>query len=556
MKRPAILTGSMMLPIERINVMDVTKAMTISYLPMGAEEPLELKNCYAVEGYLCVPRQYGLDFCRREGIEYEDQTAAGQPAKFPKIPVPREYQVEALQSISECMDRYYDFVFRARTGWGKTIGSLIVAARRGVSTLIIVDQENLKDQWIESLVTHFGFKAGDIGTIQGKKCEYEGKAVTIAMVQTLSQKRFPQEVYDYFGLMIIDEVHTIGAPTFSTVLLDFSASYRMGVSATPKRPDGLQKVLDYSLGRTRVYIADQHGESDVYILEHGTVYSWYANTSPKMGRFINEVTEDGSRNLLVAEAIAHLYDTGRDILILSDRIEQLRDLKSLCYYLGIPNDEMGLYAGYNPVYGYEKNPTPARRPANLERGAEYTPVHLNLISKRIKKTTLEAIKKEAKVIFATYGMFAKGVDVPRLSGGIDASPRSKAEQMQGRILRNVKGKMTPLWVTVVDTGSYRSMFALAGRVSDYATNNSVISKWLADGSKVTCDEKEIRHDILKTVKVLKSSRIGTSSDGQNTLETPTQAMESVRQRVRATRPADPPSRSSAMVSSRRVRPER
>lgn len=533
--RPATLAGSMKLPIERVNVAALKHYMTLSYLPMGAEEPIALECFRQSTGYLEVPRQFGIAYCHREGIDYEDHTSQGVAVTFPKVPVPRDYQVGPLQSISECFETYYDFIFRARTGWGKTLGALLIASRLGVSTLIVVDQENLKDQWIASLVNHFGFSKEDVGVIQGKKCNYKGKAVTIAMVQTLSQKQFPQEVYDYFGFLVVDEVHIIGAPTFSSVLLQFSAAYRFGVSATPKRRDGLQKVLDYNLGRVRVYVEDEHDRSSVYVMEHDTVYSWFANTSPKVGRFITEIAEDGSRNLLLAEAVMALYDTGRDILVLSDRIEQLQQLRSLCYYMGLPEEEAGLYAGYRLEYGYEKDPAPARRPKGYERGAEYTPIILKSISKRMKKSELKQIKENARVIFSTYGMFSKGVDEARLNGGVDATPRSRAEQVHGRILRQVAGKMRSIWVTVCDTSSYRSMFSLTGRLADYVKNNADVHRWSPEIGKIPCTANQIKTEAFEAVKRLKSLRIETSPDGLNTLATPSQQIEAVRQRVSGTK---------------------
>lgn len=525
----------MRLPIELIDVAALKRAMTVHYLPMGAEEPLHLEN-YREEGtYLLVPRQFGLEFCTREGIAYVDDTSTGSVVSFPRIPAAREYQVETLKSISNTLDGYYDFIFRARTGWGKTAGALIVAAERGVSTIIFVDQENLKDQWIATLVNLFGFAREDVGIIQGKKCIYEGKAVTIAMVQTLSQKRLPQEVYDYFGMVIVDEVHIIGAPTFSSVLFDFSAMYRFGVSATPKRRDGLQRVLEHSLGRVRVCVEDKHDRSLVYVAEHGSVYSWYANTSPKIGRFINEVSEDGSRNLLVAEAILHLYDTNRDVLVLSDRIEQLQQLKSLCYYLGVPDAEMGLYAGYTPVYVYEKDPTPKGRPEGYVRGTEYTPVSLQLKQKRNSKRALEAVKTQAKIIFSTYGMFSKGVDEPRLSGGVDATPRSQAEQVHGRILRVEDNKPTPIWITIADTSSYRSLYALSGRIAGYVKNNAEMHTWAPNEDSIICEAMTIKHEALEAVSRLKSMQIQINSGGLNTLVTSAEQVESVRLRVRSTK---------------------
>lgn len=522
--KPALLRGSLALPIERVDVEALKKVLTVQFKPMGEEEAREIEAFRVGGGYIRVPRQFGIDFCERSGIDYKDCTSVGVPIVFPRVPSLREYQVEPLKRVEDCFEYHCDTIFRAHTGWGKSIGVLTVAARLGVSTLIIVDQENLKEQWYGVLMDRFGFKAEEIGIIQGKKCSYEGKAVTIAMVQTLSQKRFAQKLYDAFGFVVVDECHVIGAPTFSSVLLDFSATYRMGVSATPKRRDALQKLIDYNLGPVRVYVDDEHDPSAVYIATHPTVYSAYANKAPKIGRFINEVTGDGSRNLLVAESAAYLHDTGRDILVLSDRVEHLHHLKSLCYYLGIPDDEMGVYAGYTLEYRYAKDPTPIRRPPGLTKhagdddtkaGFYYTPVVLKLISKKSRKKDLDQVKTTARIIWSTYGKFSKGVDEPRLCGGVDASPRSRSEQVQGRILRKVDGKLRPIWLTYEDTSSYRSLFGLASRLSDYIKNNSMVSRWSLEGGKdkAKCSAKEIQRGIYEEVERLKSLEIVTSSDG-------------------------------------------
>lgn len=533
--KPAVLTGSMAIPIGSVDIARLRKDCTISHQPMGADEPLKIQAYREDDEYIYVPRQLGLRICRREGIEYQDRTSQGVAVEFPSVPQPRDYQVDVLDEIDFTSSDYYDYLFRARTGWGKTIGSLIFAARRGVSTLIVVDQENLKTQWIKALKEHFGLDDSRIGVIQGKVCKYEDCPVTIAMVQTLSQRRFAQEVYDHFGLMILDEVHVIGAPTFSSILLDFSATLRIGVSATPKRRDGLQKMLDYHLGRVRVYVEDQHTENSVYVAEHGTVYSWYANVSKNTGRFITEVSEDASRNLLIAESVGFLYDTGRDVLVLSDRIEHLKHLMSLCVYLGLPEEDMGLYAGYNPVYGFAKDPTPPRRPLGYVRKTEYTPVSLQLIAKRAKKATLEEIKNSRRIIFATYGMFQKGVDVPRLTAGIDASPRSRAEQVHGRILRGMPGALRPIWITIADFNSYRSLFGLAARLPEYVRNNARLFRWSLDEGAEPCQERELVAQYRGESERLQSLRIEPNSDGLNTLMTPSTRIESAKTAVLATK---------------------
>ncbi len=539
MARPALLAGAMAIPLGRIHdLAGVEKTLTATYTPMG-ELPVEVL-CYSLDDdYLYAPRQFGLDYCKRHGIEIEDQTSLGHPAKFARTPTPRDYQVDIIDELVDTTAQFYDFLFRAHTGWGKTIGCLIMAARIGRTTLIIVDQDNLKDQWQKELKQHFDMtpENGGVGFIQGKVCDYK-HPVVIAMVHTLSQKQFPQEVYDYFGTVLVDEVHTVGAPTFSTVLRDFPATYRVGASATPKRKDGLQKMLDFNLGKVRVAADKEHDESSVYFLNHPTVYSFYANISPKIGRILTEVSEDGARNLLAAETIMLLWETGRDVIALGDRIEQLQHLIDMLYYMGF-GDETGLYCGMEPHWRYAKNPTPARRPEGWvkheETGQlEYTPISLQLIAKKIPKSRLQEVKANARMFFATYGMCAKGFDEPRLCAGIDLTPRGAAEQIHGRILRTKRGKKQPIWVTIVDENNYRFVYAFGNRVADYVKSNAIIYRWGADGELVECHAGDLRKKAKLRVAALKEMEIQPNRNGGHTLMSPASKKTQKRQHVKDT----------------------
>jgi len=564
MTLPARLKGCMMLPMSEIDVPRVKKQVTYKHRPLSladGEPDLEVVAWYVDGEYLCVPRQYGMTLCNQLHLEYVDETSTGTVAHFPRIPDPREYQVPQLDEITAEFETAYDFIFKAHTGWGKTVGALIVAARLGRTTVIIVDQENLRLQWVEALTTLFGFAEKDIGTIKGDKWSWKGKAVTVAMVQTLAQRGVDEELADYFGFAIVDEVHTCGAPTFSAVLLMWNATYRLGVSATPKRKDGLQRALDHNLDRIRVEASKKHNRSAVYLIRSETVYSFYGNVSKMTGRIFSEIAEDGPRNLLIAEAALWLYESGRDVLILSDRIEHLKELECLLYYFGVAEEEMGLYTGYDPVWKFAKDANPSGRPEGLERWrredraweqAEYCAVSMQIVQKRVPKQRFEHIKKHSKIILATYGMFAKGVDVARLSGGVDATPRSAAEQVHGRILREVEGKPVPIWVTLMDTSSYRLMFTLANRIKEYLKSSGVLFEWHPDGSVEQCDVKSLKSEIYERVDDLKSMRIATNKDGLNMLVTQEAEQQSKRTkdndmvaRFKKRLPRQPPPRSGA-----------
>lgn len=512
----------MEIPVEHINLKQVTAQLTYSYQPMGEPKPIKVRGYRLSGDYLCVPRQYGLRLCNRLQLPWEDETSEGYPIEFPKVPTPREYQAPTLDELEASFESFYDTVFRAHTGWGKTIGSLIVASRLGVTTLIIVDQDNLKDQWMGVLKAMFGLRESDIGVVQGDRCDYGGKAVVIAMVQTLTQRQYSKKFYKYFGLLIGDEVHTLGAPTFSQVLLQFPAMYRLFVSATPKRSDGLQKALEFNCGPVRVAADKKHKESSVYIRRNEKVYSFYGNISPKVGRIISEVAEDGPRNLMIAESALWLWESGRDTLILSDRIEHLQHLQSLLVYLGVPEEEIGLYTGYEPYWYFGFDPTPKRRPAGLHRWrgengemqtAPYSPVSMQQKDRRVPKARFEAILATSTIILATYGKFAKGVDAARLAGGIDATPRAKAEQVQGRILRELAGKAKPIWVTVVDDNNYRLLHTFSGRIGEYLKSNSRLYEWDGQEGETEWNVKELRAEVNQRVAELKAMEIRESPSG-------------------------------------------
>lgn len=548
----AILAATCKIPLNALpNPAAVLAATHVRYKTMGADEAVLVEGGYCDDQYLYLPRQYGLALAQELGIPVDDQTAPGYGTGFAACNPPRAYQTESLERLLDAKEAYYDIVFRAHTGWGKTYGSLWLASKIGRTTLIVVDQDNLREQWEDALIEHFGFAREDIGRVQGPRFDYRGYEVVIATVHTLSQKTYPQEFYDYFGLVLLDEVHTIGSPTFSRVLLDFPAMLRIGVSATPKRKDVLQRLLEQHLGPVRVSADKEHAASAVYFVRNYNTYSWFANTSRKLGRMLTEVADDAQRNLQLAETIMWLRTTGRQVIVLSDRTEHMKNLADLCYYLGADPEEIGIYTGETPVLRWAKDPTPKRMPVGLWPGAEpvpYTPVSLQSISKKIPAATLRKVKDCAALLFGTYGKCAKGFDVPRMSGGADATPRSAAEQVHGRILRGGADR-SPIWITMLDWNNPRLLGGFIARVQDYVKSNGEIYEWLNEGGLEQWQPYELIDHVSDQLRRIKSLRIEQLPDGRYMLQTQQQQMRSVLQQSSGTSSNTPRPRALPVASS-------
>lgn len=502
------------------SILPLVKKLTLNIWDSIAEDSHKVYLCKETKDYFYVPRYIGVEFLKQNNIDFVDKVSTGSKAfdnakEIDLRPYQEPWVVEILNKFTAGI---LDVVAMAGTGKGKTVMSLEVARRLGRTTLVIVDQNFLRDQWVQAAKKFLNLKDSDIGFIQGTDISYRGKTLVIAMVQTLYNKEYPNQLYKYFGTVILDEVHTLGAEQFSKVLSQFPAINRLGVSATPERGDGLQKILDYHLGPTSVVLDSVHDLSVVRYVEYQGVVSWYANISPKTGRYITELANDGQRNAILARVIKYLYDTGRPTLVVSDRIEHLENLMSLCFYLGIPSSIMGLVAGHKNIWKYAKDPTPPRKPYGLHRGAEYTPVKLQQVQKRNSKEYLEYTKNNAHIIFSPYGMFSKGVDVPRLAAGVDCTPRAKAEQVHGRILRPEIGKQVPLWVTIRDVMSYRAEHQFSNRLVEYDKSNAEIVQWHMKKGVKDRELKELKKEVDRNNRELKLARIVIGKDGNSIVE--------------------------------------
>jgi superfamily II DNA or RNA helicase len=91
---------------------------------------------------------------------------------------------------------------------------------------------------------------GELGLVQGGVFNW-ARPLTLALVTTLWRRiedgSIPEEFFRYFGQVIYDEVHQIGAPKFSLTASPFYGD-RIGLTATVEREDGLDPIYRYHIG--------------------------------------------------------------------------------------------------------------------------------------------------------------------------------------------------------------------------------------------------------------------------------------------------------------------
>ena len=327
-------------------------------------------------------------------------------------------------------------------GFGKTIMALYFIATLKKKTLVIVHVQFLMSQWIERI--KFALPEAKIGTIQGSTFDIEGKDIVIGMLQTLSMRDFDATAFNSFGHIIIDECHHIPSRVFSKALTRITSQYMLGLSATPRRKDGLMKVVQNFIGDI-VYSVKNAGKNVVkverYLLESDNedykreVLNYMGK--PQMPTMINNITEYYKRTEMIIDRILETVTETpeRHVLVLSDRKKHLEDMFNICEKRGFTS--VGYYVG------------------------------------GMKKDDLKQSESK-QIILATCMLVAEGFDVPSLNTLVLTSPKSDIVQIIGRIDRKIHDNVQPLILDYVDNFS---MFENQGRkrFAVYKKNKFAIS---------------------------------------------------------------------------------
>lgn len=335
----------------------------------------------------------------------------------------REKQAPIIENfLKSCKDGSFKTntrggIISVPCGWGKTIMALYLISILKRKTMIIVHKEFLLNQWVKRIEEFL--PEARIGIIQASKVDYKNKDIVIGMLQSLSSKEYDiDEVFGEFGFTVVDECHHIAAEVFSRSLPKVNSYYSLGLSATPKRADGLSHVFESYLGPI-VYKVSKRDDKlvRVNIINYNDNYSGYnkdeLNAYGKVciPRMINNIAENSSRNILIKSILRNLVKAGNQTLVLSDRRGHLKELFDMVSEFAT----VGYYVG------------------------------------GMKQRELD-ISETKQIILGTYPMSSEGLDIPTLNAVVFTTPKSSIEQSIGRITRK-NHETTPVAYDIVDNFS-------------------------------------------------------------------------------------------------------
>ena len=264
-------------------------------------------------------------------IEFDDKRQAGHVLKTLKfIGALRKEQTKAVRVIAQ----HDTGVLHAPTAFGKTVTAIGVIAKRKVNTLILTHSRQLLDQWQQRLAAFL--EGVDIGVIGGGKKKPTGH-IDVATYQSLINKKdnSVNPIIQEYGQVIVDECHHLSAPRFEMVLNEVRAKYVLGLTATPDRQDGHQKIIFMVAGPVRHKVKVNHSQKFAQHVVVSQLDNQPPNdlVNPDKRLHITDVyswlASDKGRNIKIIKDVMGKIDEGKFPLVLTERREHAEVLNQL-----------------------------------------------------------------------------------------------------------------------------------------------------------------------------------------------------------------------------------
>lgn len=214
-------------------------------------------------------------------------------------------------------------------GMGKTVTALYIASKLRRVTLVLVHKLPLLDQWVAEARAFLG-PAVRVGRVNATEANFADADVVVASVQSLAShleagKAYVPDLLRRVGVVIMDEGHHAVASTFARVLSAVPALYRIVLTATPRRKDGLMHQLQRIAGPVVFRAFRNVGEVNVVAVQYetppGTHAPLFRGKFLQSAEMLNRLCSDATRTqLALALLTAVLVPQGRRVLVVTPRV--------------------------------------------------------------------------------------------------------------------------------------------------------------------------------------------------------------------------------------------
>ena len=261
-------------------------------------------------------------------------------------------QKEVKDEVVEILNRTGSVVLSLHTGFGKTVMAIYLASKIKRQTIILCHRKIIMDQWVQSINKYIPTATvrilGEKETKKTKK-DFTEQEADFLICNVINIPKKDRMYFKNFGLVVVDEIHTICTESFSRGLLYLFPEYIIGLSATPFRTDGMDRLIELFCGPEVVY-RKLYKPFNVYKLQTNFKPVTELNISGNLDW--NSVLEcqanDKSRNELIVSLCR--YFVNRNILVLVKRKEHAGVLRNILASYG---EDVDMFTGDSKECNYK-----------------------------------------------------------------------------------------------------------------------------------------------------------------------------------------------------------
>jgi superfamily II DNA or RNA helicase len=311
-----------------------------------------------------------------------------------------------------------------------TATTINLSTKIKLKVLVIVNRLVLLQQWIDSI--HQFCPGATIYTLKPKDA---AKGIVpehfdFYIVNAINVHKFTRQQLSFIGFVVVDECHLIMSEVLSQCMWRLEPKYLIGLSASPYRLDGLDKMMQVYFGPHKV-IREIKREHTVYKINTGFIPETRMTRFGKLdwNALINSICADRNRNQMIVNIVCKHPE--RYFLLLTKRIEQANMLAELLTEADVE---------YDKLYG-----------------------------------THTYVKSDKHVLIGTTGKCGVGFDAPKLDTLVVCCDMVNYYiQMLGRVMRN---KASKAWVFDLVDNQSTLLKHYYERTKVYKENGGTIEKY-------------------------------------------------------------------------------
>jgi len=395
----AVLSNRIQIQGDSVLLENLERELTYSLPPrMPQDPPIIFKTIRPLrEGIVSIPAGR-LDLIP-EDYEIIDKRVTA-PTQLPEFKFElRPSQRVVYDALDDCA------IINAWVSWGKTFTALAIAAKLSQKTLVVTHTTNLRNQWEKEVKKCFGIQPGRIGSGDFQV----SSPIVCGNIQSLYRRI--DDIKHLFGTVILDEMHHVSSPTFTRIIDEMPARYKIGLTGTLERKDGRHVVFRDYFG-TQIHKPPKENymtpSIDVIKSEVRFLDGSYTPWAERINHLANNEEYVNSVALIAAKYAAE----GHKVLVVSDRVAFLK----VCHRL----------VGENSVC--------------ITGDMDFEE----------REKTMSMIG-EKDILFGTQSIFSEGISLDKLSCLVLATPINNEPlltQLIGRVIRKKEGKCQPKVVDI------------------------------------------------------------------------------------------------------------